>query len=171
MEKMYICFVDFEKAFDHVDWVKMLQILRNVGVDWKDRRLIMNLYMQQKTVVKVRHVCSEESDMARGMRQGCCLSPLLFTVYAEAMMAEAMEGVQEGIKVGGKLLNDVRFADDLGVVAGSERGLQKIWDRLNVTAEQYGMKINVKKTKVMKVSQTTGGKVTIMINGYEIEQI
>jgi hypothetical protein len=102
---------------------------------------------------------------------GCCLSPLLFTVYAEAMMAEAMEGVKEGIKVGGKLLNDVRFADDQGMVAGSERKLQEIIYRLNVTSEQYGMKINAKKTKVMKVSRTTGGKVTIMINEYEIEQI
>ena len=50
------------------------------------------------------------------------------------MMAEAMDGIQEGIKVGGKLLNDVRFADDQGMVAGSERGLQEIVDRLNVTA-------------------------------------
>jgi hypothetical protein len=112
-----------EKAFDHVDWVKMLQILRNVGVDWKDRILIMNLYMQQKSVVQVGHGYSEESDMRKGVRQGYFLPPLLFTVYAEGMMAEAMEGVEEEIKVGGKLLNDAKFADDQGMVSGSERGL------------------------------------------------
>jgi hypothetical protein len=137
--------------------------------DWKERRLVMNLYLQQKSVAKVGHDYSEESDMGRGVRHGCCLSPLLFTVYAEAMMAEAMEGVEEGIKVGEKMLNDARFADDQGMVARSETGLQEIMDRLNVTAEQYGMRINAKKTKVMKVSRTTGEEV-IMINGYKKEQ-
>jgi hypothetical protein len=77
---VFICFVDFKKAFDRVDSAKMLQILRNVGGDWNDRRLIMNLYIQQKTVAKVGHDYSEESDMGRGVSQGCCLSLLLFTV-------------------------------------------------------------------------------------------
>lgn len=78
---VFICFVDFEKAFDRVDWVKMLEILKNVGVDWKDRRLIRNLYMHEKAVIKVMQEYSEESDMGRGVRQGCCLSSLLFTIH------------------------------------------------------------------------------------------
>src|SRR6188508_687410 len=102
--EVFICFVDYEKAFDRVDWVKMLSILKEVDVDWRDRRLIVNLYMQQRAVVKVLQEHSEESELGRGVRQGCCLSPLLFTLYAEAMMIEAMEGVEEGIKVGGKLV-------------------------------------------------------------------
>ena len=91
---------------------------------------------------------SEECEIGRGVRQGCCMSPLLFTVYAEAMINEAMEGIDEGIKVGGKLLKDVRFADDQGMVASSESGLQKIMDSLHETAGRYGMKINIKKTTV-----------------------
>jgi len=67
------------------------EILKNIGVDWKDRRLIMNLYMNQKVVIKVNQECSEECDMGRGVRQGCRLSPLLFTINADAMMTEAME--------------------------------------------------------------------------------
>ena len=77
--------------------------------------------------------------------------------------------IEEGIKVNGKLLRDVRFAGDQGMVAGSERGLQKMMDSLNATAEKYGMRINMKKTKVMKVSRRTGDKINIVINGNEIE--
>ena len=98
------------------------------------------------------------------------MSPLLFNIYAEAMMVEAMEGIEEGIKIGGKLLNDVRLADDQGMVAGSEVGLQKIMEGLNATALKYGMKINIKKTKVMRVSRE-GGEVNITINGTKLEQV
>jgi len=168
---LFFCFVDFEKAFDRVDWVKMMQILQSIGIDWKDRRLITNLYVHQRAVVRVMQEYSEESDMGRGVRQGCCLSPLLFTIYSEAMMLEAMDGIDEGVKVGGKLVRDVRFADDQGMVAGTEDGLQKIMDNLNATAEGYGMKINIKKTKVMRVAKKPGGKVNIQINGVKIEQV
>jgi hypothetical protein len=168
--EVFICFVDFEKAFDRIDWVMMLNILRKIGVDWRDRRLILNLYMNQKAVVKIQQELSEEGEIGRGVRQGCCMSPLLFNIYAEAMMEEAMEGIEEGIKIGGKLLKDVRFADDQGMVAGSEDGLQKIMDGLNTTALKYGMKINIKKTKVMRVSRE-GGDVNITINGTKLEQV
>ena len=85
-------------------------------------------------------------------------------------MVEAMESIEEGIMIGGKLLKDVRFADDQGMVAGSEVGLQKIMDGLNATALKYGMKINIKKTKVMRVSRE-GGEVNITINGTKLEQV
>jgi hypothetical protein len=61
------------------------------------------------------------------------MSPLLFNLYAEMMMSEAMEGIEEGIKVGGELVSDVRFADDQGMVADNERGLQRIMDNLTKT--------------------------------------
>ena len=108
---VYICFVDFEKAFDRVNWVKMLKILKNIGVDWRDRRLIKTLYMNQEAVVKVNGDLSEPGEIGRGVRQGCLLSLLLFSLYVEMMMEEAMEESEEGVKVGGYLLRDVRFAD------------------------------------------------------------
>ena len=168
--EIFICFVDFEKAFDRIDWVLMLKILKKIGVDWRDRRLIMNLYRNQKAVVRIQHEFSDEGELGRGVRQGCCMSPLLFNIYAEAMMEEAMEGIEEGVKIGGKLLKDVRFADDQGMIASREAGLQKIMDSLNATALRYGMKINIKKTKVMKVSRE-GGTINITINGLKIEQV
>src|SRR5688572_32972499 len=83
--------------------------------------------MNQKAVVKIQQEFSEEGEIGRRVRQGCCMSPLLFNIYAEAMMVEAMEGIKEGIQIGGKLLKDVRFADDQGMVCR-----KRVW-----TTEDY----------------------------------
>ena len=103
-EELFVCFVDFEKAFDRVKWTKLFEVLKKIGVDWRDRRLIMNLYMQQTAVVRTENGDSEPGEIGRGVRQGCLLSPLLFSIYAEMMMIEAMEDVEEGVRVGGELL-------------------------------------------------------------------
>jgi hypothetical protein len=168
---VYICFVDFEKAFDRVNWLKMMEVLKQLQVDWKDRRLIGDLYMRQQAVVRVADGESEPAVIGRGVRQGCTLSPLLFSIYAEAMMLEAMEGIEEGVRVGGKLVKDVRFADDQGMVAGTEQGLQKVMDGLTETAKKYDMKINVKKTKSMVVSREEGRRVNLVIDGQQVEQV
>ena len=168
---VYICFVDFEKAFDRVDWVKMFQILTDLHVDWKDRRLTKDLYMRQEAVVRVADGESKPGVIGRGVRQGCPMSPLLFSIYAEVMMNEALEGVEEGVSVGGRVVSDVRFADDQGMVSSSEQGLQKLMNKVNDTAKKFNMKINVKKTKVMVVSREGGGIVNINIDGQKVEQV
>ena len=84
--------------------------------------MVAKLYMNQEAVVRVNGDVSEPGEIGRGVRQGCLLSPLLFSLYVEMMMEEAMEEIEEGVKVGGYLLRDVRFADDQGMVAIVERG-------------------------------------------------
>ena len=86
-------------------------------------------------------------------------------------MTEAYWESQEGIKVGRQLLRDIRFADDKGMVAGSERELQSIMGKLYAKAQEYDMKINVKKTKVMVVSKEAGLKASITIDGQTVEQV
>lgn len=168
---VYICFVDFEKAFDRVDWIRMLKILKDLGVDWRDRRMINELYMKQEAVVRVADGESEPGVIGRGVRQGCPLSPLLFSIYVEMMMIEAFEDSKEGIRVGGELVRDVRFADDQGMVESTEIGLQMVMNKLKDTAQRYNMKINVAKTKAMVVSKKGGSTVTIMVDGKRIEQV
>src|SRR5579862_105897 len=83
---VYICFVDFEKAFDRVNWVKMMYALKSIGVDWRDRRLIRELYMGQEAMIRVANRESMPATIGRGVRHGCPLSPSLFSIYAEKMM-------------------------------------------------------------------------------------
>jgi hypothetical protein len=149
----------------------MMEVLKQLQVDWRDRRLIKDLYMRQQAVVRVADGESEPGVIGRGVRQGCPLSPLLFSIYAEAVMVEAMEGIEEGVRVGGELVKDVRFADDQGMVASTEKGLQEVMDGLNETAKRYDMKINVKKTKAMVVSREEGRAVNIVIDGQKVEQV
>src|SRR6218665_2088976 len=79
------------------------------------------------------------------------LSPLLFNMYIEELITEALGNTEEGAKVGGKIIKALRFADDQATLAGSESDLQRMMDRLSVN---YNMKMNTKKnTKVMRVSK------------------
>ena len=84
--------VYFEKAFDRVDWVRMVKILKDIGADWKVRRFIVDLYMKQEIMVRLKGGCSNATMIGRGVRQGCLMSPLLFWLYAEAMKKESMNG-------------------------------------------------------------------------------
>src|SRR6476619_4721019 len=93
----------------------MMKVLQSIGVDWRDRRMISELYMNQEAVGRIAGGESDSGIIGRGVRQGCPLSPLLFSIYAEIMMKEALENVEEGIRVGGELIKDVKYADDQSV--------------------------------------------------------
>lgn len=108
-----VCFVDLEKAFDKVNWDKLVYILKRKGVDWRDRRLIANLYKQQKAIVRIKGNNSEEIEIHKGVRQGCNLSPLLFNIYLEEMINEHLNDT-EGLRIGGRVINCLRFADENG---------------------------------------------------------
>src|SRR2546425_163444 len=103
--EVYICFVDYEKAFDRMNWVKMFEILKNLHIDWRDRRLLQDLYKRQEAVVRTVGRDSDPGIIGRGVRQGCPISPLLFSIYAEVMLIEASEDM-EGVSVGGQLVRD-----------------------------------------------------------------
>src|SRR5215469_15337983 len=66
--EVFICFVDFEKAFDQVNWVKMMEVLQLIQIDWRDRRLIKDLYIRQKAVASIGEKNSDPSEIGRGVR-------------------------------------------------------------------------------------------------------
>src|SRR6218665_462230 len=127
--------------------------------------------MGQQMRVRIDGEYSEPGKVGRGVRQGCPLSPLLFNIYIEELVREAVEDLEGGIKVGGRGIKALRFADDQAMVAKSQKGLQAMMDRLDRTSREYGMKINIKKTKVLKISKGEETMVRINIGGKEIEQV
>ena len=89
--EVYICFVDFKKAFERRDWVKMFRILKDVHVDWKDRRLLKDLYMRQEAVVRIAEGESDPGTIRRGVRQGCPISPLPFSIYDDRVIRQCLK--------------------------------------------------------------------------------
>jgi len=79
-EELSVCFIDWQKAFDRVNWTKLMQILKKTGIDWRERRLISNLYMAQSVKVRLNRRETRSVKIGRGVRQGCCLSPILFNL-------------------------------------------------------------------------------------------
>ena len=99
-----ICFIDWQKAFDRVSWTKLMQILKGIGIDWPERRLISNLYFAQSVKVRLNRWETRSVKIGRGVRQGCCLSTILFNLYSECLTKESLEGFGD-FKIGGQIIN------------------------------------------------------------------
>ena len=78
-KEMCLCIIDWQKAFDRVDWTKLLEMLRIIGVDWGERRLIGNIYLGQKVKLRLNQGETDSVKIGRGVRQGCCMSPIYLT--------------------------------------------------------------------------------------------
>uniref|UniRef100_A0A8D8SN59 Craniofacial development protein 2 n=1 Tax=Cacopsylla melanoneura TaxID=428564 RepID=A0A8D8SN59_9HEMI len=154
---VFMCFIDFEKAFDKVRHNKLIEVLRKTGIHDKDLRIIKNLYFNQKANVRVGMSVSEEVEIKRGVRQGCILSPLLFNLYSEFIFKEALEGINCGIELKTEdstiTINNLRYADDTVLITKSHAELQLIVNRVIEACENYGLKLNAKKTKIMIVNK------------------
>ena len=82
-QNSYICFIDYKKAFDRV---RLFKILKDVGLDEKDQRIIYNLYHLQKGAIKLTNGLTEWTEINRGVRQGCVMSPDFFNLYSEHIL-------------------------------------------------------------------------------------
>ena len=142
-KKVYMCFVDYQKAFDRVNHDKLLEVMEIAGIPELERRLIINLYWHQKATVRWDNEVSRYVDIKRGVRQGCIISPILFNLYSEFMIAEALEG-ESGVSFNGNNVSNLRYADDAVLVADTKKKLQRLIDKLGESCKVYGMAINIK---------------------------
>jgi hypothetical protein len=112
-----------KKAFDRVNWTKLMQILKGTGIDWRERRIIRNLYMAQSVEVRLNRGEKRSVKIGRGVRQGCCYS-VLFNLYSECLTKEALEGFGD-FKIGGQIIHTVKYGDDLVLLAKEKRCYRK----------------------------------------------
>ena len=128
-EELCVCFTDWQKVFDRVNWTKLIHILKGTGIDWCERRLISNFYMAQSVKVRLNRGETRSVKVGRGVRQGCCLSSILFNLYSKCLAKEALEGFGD-FKIGGQIIHTVKYADDLVLLAKEEKVLQDMTDKL-----------------------------------------
>ena len=124
------------KQFGRIQWGKKLQILKEIGIEYRDSRLTAAFYMGQTAVVRTIFGETESITICRGTRHRFLLSPIVFNIYDEIMMREAFKNVEEVI-VGSHLINDIRFADDKVILARTKKGLQKLMTNLDSVADGF----------------------------------
>ena len=112
--------------------------------------LLRNLYAGQKATVRTRHGTTDWFQIGKGVRQSCVLSPCLFNLYAKYIMRNAglVEGQAE-IKIAGRNINNLRYADDITLMAESEEELKSLLMRVKEESGKVGLKLNIQKTKIM----------------------
>ena len=108
------------------------------------------MYMAQSVKGRLNRGEPRSVKTGRGVRQGCCLSPILFNLYSECLAKEALEGFGD-FKIGGQIIHTLTYADDLVLLAKEEKVLQDMIDKLIEIGGGYGMEMNVEKTKVMRI--------------------
>jgi len=112
-EKIYFCFMDYTTAFDCVDHNKLWKILKKMGIPDHLTCILRNLYAGQEATVRTRHGTTDWFQTGKGVLQGCILSPCLFNLYAEYIMRNArLDETQAVIKIVGRNMNNLRYADD-----------------------------------------------------------
>ena len=121
-KNIYFCFIDYAKGFDFLDHNKFWQILKEMGVPDHLNFLLRNLYACQEATVRTG--TTDWFQIGKGVCQGCILSPCLFNLYAEYIMRNAgLEEAQAGIKITGRNINNLRYADDTTLRAESKEEL------------------------------------------------
>ena len=117
---------------------------------------LRNLYASQEATVRTGHGTTDWFQIGKRVHQGCILSPCLYNFYAEYIMRNAgLNEAQAGIKIAGRNINNLRYADDTTLMAESEEQLKSLLMKVKEESEKVGLKLNIQKTKIMASSPIT----------------
>ena len=129
--------------------------------------LLRNLYTGQETIVRTGYGTTDWFQIEKGVHQGCIVSPCLFNLYAEYIMRDTgLEEAQAGIKIAGRNINNLRYADDTTLIVESEE-LKSLLMKVKEESEKVGLKLNIQKTKVMASGPITSWQ----IDGETVEAV
>ena len=129
--------------------------------------LLRNLYACQETIVRTGHGTTDWFQIGKGVRQGCILSPCLFNLYTEYVMRNAgLEEAQAGIKIARRNINNLRYADDVTLMAESEE-LKSLLMKVKEDSQKVGLKLNIQKTKILASSPISSWQ----IDGEPVETV
>ena len=121
-KNIYFCFIDYAKAFDWVDHNRLWKIQKEMRISDHLTCVLRNLYAGQEATVISGHGTTDWFQIGKGVRQGYILSLSLFNLYAEYIMRNAgLEEAQAGIKVAGRNINNLKYADDTTLMAECEK--------------------------------------------------
>eukprot|EP00745_Piridium_sociabile_P014687 TRINITY_DN21651_c0_g1_i6.p1 TRINITY_DN21651_c0_g1~~TRINITY_DN21651_c0_g1_i6.p1 ORF type:complete len:655 (+),score=42.51 TRINITY_DN21651_c0_g1_i6:130-2094(+) len=150
--RFYSLFVDFSKAFDSVHRQKLLYlILQKTGIHGKMFKTLEGMYRNVKAAVKVGSKITDYFDCMSGVRQGCILSPLLFSIFLSELQTDLMNSGARGIDIFADPLGVflLMYADDIVLVSDSVTDLQKKIVCLENYCKKWGLTVNMDKTKVV----------------------
>ena len=121
--------------------------------------LLRNLYAGQETTVRTGHGTTDWFKIGKGVHQGCILSPCLFNLYAEYIMQNArLDEAQAGIEIAGRIISNLRYADDITLMAESNE-LKSLLMKVKEESEKVGLKLNIQKTKIMASGPITSWEI------------
>ena len=132
-------------------WITVnCKILKEMGISDHLTYLLRNLYAGQEATARTGHGTTDWFQIGKGVRQGCMLSPCLFNLYAEYITRNSgLEEAQAGIKIAGRNINNIRYADDTILMAESDEELKSLLMKVKEESEKVGLKLNIQKTKIM----------------------
>ena len=137
-KNIYFCFIYYTKALDCVDHNKLWKILKEMGIRDHLTSLLRNLYAGQEATFRIGHG-TDWFQIGKGVCQDCILSPCLFNYYAEYIMRNTgLEEAQAGIKIAGRNINNLRYADDTTLMAESEEELKSLLMKVKKESEKAG---------------------------------
>ena len=143
-----------------------MEILKEMGISDHLTCLLRKLYAGQEVTVRTRHGTKDWFQIGKGVRQGCMLSSCLFSLRAEYIIRNAgLDEAQVGIKIAGRNINNLRYADDTTLMAESEEELKSLL--MKEESGKVGLKLNIQKTKIMVFGPITSWQ----IDGETVETV
>ena len=147
------------KAFDCVNHNKLWKILKETGIRDHLTCLLRNLYAGQEATARTGHGTTDWFQIGKGEHQGCILSPGLFNVYVEYIMRNAgLDEAQAGIKIAGRNINNLRYADDTNLLAESEEELKSLMMKVKEESVKAGLKFKFRKLRSWHLVPSLHGK-------------